>query len=73
MRPKGSQNRLERRRVRAIGMLQTGMMPVDVAKKVGVDRRSVRRWNAFYRKNGIEGLKSKPIQGRPRVQAYRTK
>jgi transposase len=73
MRPLGSQQALERRRVRAMTMIEKGMMPVEVAKRVGVDRRSVRRWKAFYRKMGIEGLKARPILGRPRVQTFRRK
>jgi transposase len=56
---------LERRRVKAMTMIEKGMMPVEVARKLGVDRRSVRRWKSFYRKMGPEGLKAKPILGRP--------
>lgn len=67
MRPMGSQRSLERRRLRAMEMIEKGMMPVEVARKLGVDRRSVRRWKSFYRKKGIQGLKAKPILGRPRV------
>jgi transposase len=54
-------------------MIEKGMMPVEVAKRVGVDRRSVRRWKSLYRKKGIEALKAKPILGRPRVQTFRSK
>jgi len=32
---------------------------------VGVDRRSVRRWNATYRDQGKAALKAKPATGRP--------
>ena len=46
MRPLGSPEQLETRRTRAIALLQRGLMPVEVAKQLGVDRRSVRRWNA---------------------------
>lgn len=73
MRPIGSQQALERRRLRAMGMIEKGMMPVEVARKLGVDRRSVRRWKSFFRKRGIEGLKAKPILGRPRVPTFRSK
>jgi len=66
MRSMGSQKALERRRVKAVEMIQKGMMPVEVARKLGVDRRSVRRWKSLYRKKSIEGLKAKPISGRPR-------
>lgn len=65
MRPPGSQQELERRRRRAIGLLQEGHAPVEVARMLGCDRRSVRRWNAAYRKGGEGGLRSRRIAGRP--------
>ena len=65
MRPLGSPVRLEQRRVEAIRLLEKGFGPVEVARKVGVERRSVRRWKATYRKWGREGLKAKPAPGRP--------
>lgn len=65
MRPAGSPESLEQRRRRAIELLRQGLMPVEVARRVGVDRRSVRRWNASYRKKGIVGIEAKPASGRP--------
>lgn len=65
MRPLGSPEQLEARRMRAIALLRGGRMPVEVAKEVGVDRRSVRRWNAAYRRNGDTGIQAKPASGRP--------
>lgn len=65
MRPSGSPGELERRRVRAIELLRRGHAPVEVAHMVGADRRSVRRWNAAYRKKGVAALKAKPASGRP--------
>ena len=52
MRPVGDGKRLERRRQRAIALLKEGRAPVEVARLVGVDRRSVRRWHAAYRRQG---------------------
>ncbi|MFQ5931826.1 MAG: helix-turn-helix domain-containing protein, partial [Nitrospiraceae bacterium] len=49
MRPSGSPEMLERRRHRAMALLQRGHQPVEVARLLGVDRRSVRRWNAAFR------------------------
>src|SRR3989304_2180694 len=43
MRPTGSPEELERRRVRALALLKEGLLPVEVARRVGVDRRFVRR------------------------------
>ena len=65
MRPFGSPEQLERRRQKAIELLALGKQPVEVARAVGVDRRSVRRWQAAYRKQGEEAIKSKPASGRP--------
>ncbi len=65
MRPAGSPEELQRRRERAIALLKEGIAPVDVANRVGVDRRSVRRWKAAFRRKGTAGLKAKPTPGRP--------
>jgi transposase len=66
MRPHGSPEVLEHRRERAIKLLGQGLKPVEVAQRLGVDRRSVRRWQASYRGKGEEGIKAQPIPGRPR-------
>jgi transposase len=39
-------------------MIEKGMLPVEVARHLGVDRRSVRRWKAIYRIKGIQALKA---------------
>ena len=65
MRPRGSPAELERRRLRAIDLLREGHQPVEVARMVGVDRRSVRRWKAAFQKEGVEGLRARPAPGRP--------
>lgn len=65
MRPRGSPEELERRRQRAMSLLDEGLAPVEVAKRVGVDRRSVRRWSAARRHGGQRALKAKPAPGRP--------
>ena len=65
MRPAGSPEELQRRRRRAIALLREGVAPVDVASRVGVDRRSVRRWNAAFRRHGAAGIAPRPTPGRP--------
>lgn len=65
MRPNGSPKELERRRFRALDLLRQGHQPVEVARMVGVDRRSVRRWKASRKTNGISSLRAKPSPGRP--------
>lgn len=65
MRPTGSPKELERRRLLALGLLGEGLLPSEVAKRVGVDRRSVRRWKAAARVGGVQGVKAQPAPGRP--------
>ena len=65
MRPSGSPQELERRRQRAIALLDDGLPPGDVATRVGVDRRSVRRWKAAYHRDGAAGIRATPASGRP--------
>ena len=65
MRRKGSPEELERRRYRALQLLGDGYDAGEVARRVGVDRRSVRRWKAAYRKGGDEALKARAVSGRP--------
>ncbi len=65
MRPTGSPEELERRRLRALALLKEGLLPSEVARRVGVDRRSVRRWKAAARQRGEVGVRAKPAPGRP--------
>lgn len=65
MRPSGIPTVLEQRRLQAIALLNKGLQPVDVARRIGVDRRSVRRWNATYKRDGTDGLKATTATGRP--------
>ena len=65
MRPFGSPQQLEQRRLQAIVLFKNGAQPVDIAHRLKVDRRSVRRWKASYLKKGRRSLKAKAIPGRP--------
>lgn len=65
MRPSGSPEELERRRLRALSLLGEGLLPAEVARRVGVDRRSVRRWKSAARRRGEAGVRAKPAPGRP--------
>jgi transposase len=73
MRPCGSPEELERRRQHAIKLLHKGYQPVEVARRLGVDRRSVRRWKAAYRKEGERGIQARPSPGRPPKLGLRNK
>lgn len=65
MRPIGTPEELEQRRFRALVLLAQGLAPVEVARLMGVDRRSVRRWRATVRLEGSQGLRAQPAAGRP--------
>jgi transposase len=65
MRPQGSPAELERRRLRAIELLQRDVPVHVVAERLGVDRRSVRRWKRAHRGHGRAGLRARPASGRP--------
>lgn len=65
MRPHGSPAQLEHRRIHALTLLDQGVPPVDVARTLGVDRRSVRRWHASVRSRGRDALRAVPASGRP--------
>jgi transposase len=65
MRPSGSPAELERRRLRALRLLREGFAPVEVAQRVGVDRRSVRRWRAGFEQGGLAAIRARPAPGRP--------
>lgn len=73
MRPAGSPQALQQRREHAIELLHDGHQPFEVASMLKVDRRSVRRWNAAYRKKGTKALQAKPAPGRPPKLSHRDK
>lgn len=65
MRPKGTARELERRRHRAIALLNGGHGICEVARIVDVHAGSVVRWRDAYKRGGMKALKSKPPPGRP--------
>lgn len=65
MRPNGTPDELEHRRFRALSLLQQGRTPVEVARQLGVDRRSVRRWKSSAQRHGKAALTARPARGRP--------
>ncbi len=66
MRPAGTPHELEQRRLRAVRLLEQGLQPVEVARQLGVDRRSVRRWKSAAHRLGPEALQARPASGRPK-------
>ena len=73
VRPLGSPEELERRRRRAIELLRQGNGPGVVGRMLGVNRRSVRRWQALFRRKGSAALTARPASGRPPRLAERQK
>ena len=61
-RPHGSPEQLEQRRLKAWKLLREGFTPVEVARRLGVNRRSVRRWRALGER---KQLAARPAPGRP--------
>jgi transposase len=55
---------LEKRRLRAHELLKQGLTEAEVARRIGVHRQSVNRWNKEIEKHGRAGLKKAGRAGR---------
>jgi transposase len=56
---------LEQLRIRAVGQIQQGAHPDEVAAGLGMTRAAVYGWLTKYREGGLEALKARPVPGRP--------
>ena len=56
---------LEQLRIRAVGQVEQGAHPDEVAAGLGMTRAAVYAWLAKYREGGLEALKARPVPGRP--------
>lgn len=65
MRPLGPAAALEKRRRKAVELLQQKMRIVDVAAAVNASTSSVKRWRDAFAAQGPEGLNSAPPRKRP--------
>lgn len=65
MRPLGTAEELQRRRIRAVELMDGGESHTKIAEILGVDRRSLYRWRSMAR-GGPDGLKAVPHPGAPR-------
>ena len=63
MRPFGSASELENRRRLAVTRVLDGYSQAEVARFLGVNSRTVRRWVADHRRHGHVGLTAKPHPG----------
>jgi len=66
MRPHGSPRQLERRRKRAVELLDQNLSLREVARRCSASPSSVCAWRDAYRAEGEAGLAPKPVPGRPR-------
>ena len=66
MRPFGTARQLEQRRLLAVRLLSQGQSVSEVARRLRIDMRSVRRWRAAARGGGERAIAAKPATGRPR-------
>ena len=67
-RPIGTPAELERRRRRAVDLMDQGESPTDLARILGVRRNSLYRWHSQAR-HGPDGLAAKPHPGpKPRLR-----
>src|SRR5437868_13974863 len=64
MRPEGTAAELERRRHRAVQLVEQGESPAVVARILGVTVSSLHRWRRLARHN--DGLTAKPAAGAKR-------
>lgn len=53
-------------RQRAVAAVEQGFSVAQVAATLGLNRRTVFRWVADYRRDGPDALLAKPIPGRPK-------
>jgi transposase len=65
MRTKRDRVELEARRLQGARLLQRGVRPAEVARRVGVSRTSVGRWASTLAANGGRALRKAPRTGRP--------
>lgn len=65
MRPIGTAEELERRRRRAVALLNKGHGVRQTARMVGASPGAVTQWRKAYEQHGDGGLRAKPHPGRP--------
>jgi len=65
MRPYGSPLTLEKRRFKALVLLQQKLSLHEVARRIGCHASSVMRWRNAVTAGGKKALKAKPAPGRP--------
>src|ERR1700704_2700886 len=60
---------MERRRMRAVDLLEQGVIPAEIARQVGVSHQIVSDWRRAWRQSGREALRAAGRAGRrPKVR-----
>lgn len=65
MRPHGTPEQLEQRRLRAVALSRQGSGPAAIARELGTTPQSVCQWLRKHRRYGADGLRARPASGRP--------
>lgn len=65
MRPVGTAAELERRRLRAVELLQQGEKPSVIARILGLHKSSLYRWKEAVEQGGAAALETKPAKRPP--------
>ena len=60
MRTKGSAEELERKRRRAVALLEQGEKPADVRRILGASQSALKLWRRIVRERGYDALAAKP-------------
>lgn len=65
-RPLGKGSKLEERRRHAVGLVtKEGLTQAEVARRLKVDARTLRKWLAWHRGQGSRKIDARPTPGRP--------
>jgi transposase len=63
---KRRRKQMRRRRVKGARLLESGIAPAEVARRVGVTRQSVMRWERAIEAGGVDRVARLGTRGRPR-------
>src|SRR5438105_13095379 len=64
VRPRRDFAAMEQRRMRAVDLLEQGVIPAEIARQVGVSHQIVSDWRAAWRQSGREALRAAGRAGR---------
>lgn len=65
MRPHGTPEQLQQRRLRAVALSKQGLGPTAIARELGTTPQSVCQWLRQHRIGGDDALRARKASGRP--------